>query len=83
MTENKRYKVAVYDEKAINGYCVLDFENPSQTARLKYKNVYISSKAGCNIVCDLLNEKDNKIKELQQLVEDMSDYIEKLGGWED
>lgn len=55
MTENKRYKVAIYDEKAISGYCVLDLENPSRTARLKYKNVYIGTEDGCNIVCDLLN----------------------------
>lgn len=34
-------------------------------------------------IINLLNEKDNKIKELQQLIENMSDYIEKLGGWED
>lgn len=35
------------------------------------------------LVRDIMNEQDTKIKELQQLVEDMSDYIEKLGGWED
>ena len=34
-------------------------------------------------VCDKLNEQDEQIKELQQLIEDMDDYIEKLGGWED
>ena len=26
---------------------------------------------------------EEQIKELQQLIEDMDDYIEKLGGWED
>lgn len=35
------------------------------------------------ILVDRLNEQDIKIKELQQLIENMSDYIEKLGGWED
>ena len=29
---------------------------------------------------DLLNEQDERIKELQQLIEDMDNYIEKLGG---
>lgn len=66
MTENKRYKVAIYDEKAIRGYCVLDLENPLQTARLKYNNVFISTKEGCNIVCDLLNEQEERIKELEK-----------------
>ena len=35
------------------------------------------------LVRDIMNEQDTKIKELQQLVENMSDYIEKLRGWED
>jgi len=34
-------------------------------------------------VVNLLNEQDERIRELQQLIEDMDDYIEKLGGWED
>lgn len=34
-------------------------------------------------IVDLLNSKDREISELQQLIEDMDDYIEKLGGWED
>ena len=41
------------------------------------------SKDECKKVCELLNEQDKQIKELQQLIENMSDYIEKLGGWED
>lgn len=65
MTENKRYKVAIYDEKAISGYCVLDLEKPSQTARLKYNNVFIGTKEGCDIVCELLNEQEERIKELE------------------
>ena len=66
MSENKRYKVAIYDEKAIGGYCVLDLEKPSQTARLKYKNVFIGTKEGCDIVCVLLNEQEETIQELEQ-----------------
>lgn len=34
-------------------------------------------------IVDLLNSKDREISELQQLIEDMDDYIQKLGGWED
>lgn len=34
-------------------------------------------------IVDLLNSKDRRISELQQLIEDMDDYIKKLGGWED
>ena len=90
MTENKRYKVAIYDEKAISGYCVLDLSNPSQTARLKYKNVFISTECGCNIVCDLLNEKEERIKELEKekyrlnskvkrLIDELANCYEKLG----
>ena len=62
----KRYKVVIYDEKAIRGYCVLDLENPSQTARLKYNNVFISTKEGCNIVCDLLNELADENEQLKK-----------------
>lgn len=78
MTENKRYKVAIYDEKEISGYCVLDLENPSQTARLKYKNVYISTEYRCNIICDLLNKQDKWIKELKIENEAQSDAIDGL-----
>lgn len=33
-------------------------------------------------VVDLLIKQSEQIKELQQLIEDMDDYIEKLRGWE-
>ena len=64
----QRYKVEVYDENASGGYCVLDLSNPSQTARLRYNNVFIGTKEGCDIVCRLLNEKENDIERLSQHV---------------
>ena len=76
MTE-ERYKVAIYDEKAINGYCVLDLEKPSQTARLKYENVFISTKEGCNIVCELLNDQDGEIKKLQKIGQEIFEWDSK------
>jgi len=60
MTENKRYEVAIYDNKAISGYCVLDKNRPCHTCRLKYHNVFISTKEGCEIVADLLNNLNDK-----------------------
>lgn len=45
--------------------------------------VVIDSGTNARKICKLLNEQEERIRELQQLVEDMSDYIEKLGGWED
>ena len=65
MTENKRYEVAIYDDKAISGYCVLDKDQPCPTCRLKYHNVFISTKKGCEIVTDLLNELDSENKKLK------------------
>lgn len=35
------------------------------------------------LVRDIMNDQKEQIKELQQLIEDMDDYIEKIGGWED
>ena len=60
----KRYETALYDDKAIAGYCVLDKLNPSVTARLHYKNVFISTKEGCDIVTGLLNGKEWIINEM-------------------
>ena len=54
MTE-KRFKVAVYDENAINGFAVLDLHKPNISKRLKYENVYVGSKEGCEIVCKFGN----------------------------
>ena len=51
MIESKRFKVAVYDENAINGFAVLDLHKPNISKRLKYENVYIGSEEGCEIVC--------------------------------
>ena len=60
MTENKRYEVAIYDDKAIIGYCVLDKNRPCHTCKLKYYNVFISTEEGCEIVADLLNNLNDK-----------------------
>lgn len=76
MTE-KRYEVAVYDDKAINGYCVLDKNQPSFTARLGYKNVFISSEYGCEIVARLLNDKEHTINEMAKTIRIYDDgYID-------
>ena len=52
MTE-KRFTIAVYDDKAVNGFAVLDLQKPNNSKRLKYENVYIGSKVGCEIVCNV------------------------------
>lgn len=76
MTE-KRYEVAVYDDKAINGYCVLDKNQPYFTARLGYKNVFISSEYGCEIVARLLNDKEHTINEMAKTIRIYDDgYID-------
>lgn len=76
MTE-KRYEVAVYDDKAINGYCVLDKYQASFTARLGYKNVFISSEYGCEIVARLLNDKEHTINEMAKTIRIYDDgYID-------
>lgn len=65
MTEKKRFKVAVYDEKAINGFTVLDLHKPNSSKRLKYENVYIGSKVGCDIVCKFGNELADENEQLK------------------
>ena len=80
MTENKRYEVAIYDDKAINGYCVLDKDQPCPTCRLKYHNVFISTKEGCEIVTDLLNELNDENKELRILVDSLKQQNKKFKG---
>ena len=65
MTE-KRFTVAVYDENAINGFTVLDLEKPNSSKRLKYENVYIGSKVGCEIVCNFGNSLAEENKQLKQ-----------------
>ena len=65
MTE-KRFTVAVYDENAINGFTVLDLEKPNSSKRLKYENVYIGSKVGCEIVCNFGNSLAEENEQLKQ-----------------
>ena len=62
----KRFTVAVYDENAINGFTVLDLEKPNSSKRLKYENVYIGSKVGCEIVCNFGNSLTDENEELKQ-----------------
>ena len=62
----KRFTVAVYDENAINGFTVLDLEKPNSSKRLKYENVYIGSKVGCEIVCDFGNSLTYENEQLKQ-----------------
>lgn len=62
----KRFKVAVYDENAINGFAVLDLHKPNISKRLKYENVYIGSKEGCEIVCNFGNGLADENKQLKQ-----------------
>ena len=68
MTE-KRFKVAVYDDKAINGFAVLDLQKPNSSKRLKYENVYIGSKAGCEIVCNFGNNLAEENEQLYDLID--------------
>ena len=58
-------------------------ESKEKNAICIYNDLGVLPYSSAKAVCDLLNNQDNRIKELQQLIEDMSDYIEKLGGWED
>ena len=70
MTE-KRFTVVVYDENAINGFTVLDLEKPNSSKRLKYENVYIGSKVGCEIVCNFGNslaEENEKLKQRNEFL---------------
>ena len=62
----KRFKVAVYDDKAINGFAVLDLQKPNTSKRLQYENVYIGSKVGCEIVCNFGNSLAEDNEQLKQ-----------------
>ena len=64
MTE-KRFCVVVYDDKAINGFAVLDLQKPNSRLRLRYENVYIGSKQGCKIVCRFGNSLADENKQLK------------------
>lgn len=74
MTENKRFTMAVYDKNAINGFTVLDLEKPNSSKRLKYENVYIGSKVGCEIVCSFGN---SLVEEKEQLKQSFINLIDK------
>ena len=79
MTE-KRFKVAVYDDKAINGFAVLDLQKPNSSKRLEYENVYIGSKAGCEIVCNFGNslaEENEQLKNKIDVLEDDNETYHK------
>lgn len=80
MTE-KRFKVAVYDDKAINGFVVLDLQKPNSSKRLKYENVYIGSKVGCEIVCNFGNslaEENEQLKQYNTELINKIDFLERV-----
>ena len=58
-------------------------ESKEKNAICIYNDLGILLYSSAKAVCDKLNKQDEQIKELQQLIEIMDDYIEKLGGWED
>ena len=68
MITEKRFKVAVYDDKAINGFAVLDLQKPNSSKRLKYENVYIGSKVGCEIVCNFGNSLADENRQLKSTI---------------
>ena len=70
MTDNKRFKVAVYDDKAINGFTVLDLHKPNSSMRLEYENVYIGSKEGCEIVCKFGNNLADETEQLKHIIQE-------------
>lgn len=75
MITEKRFKVAVYDDKAINGFAVLDLQKPNSSKRLKYENVYIGSKVGCEIVCNFGNSLEDENEQLKQRIKQLEDNI--------
>ena len=77
MTE-KRFKVAVYDDNAIYGFAVLDLQKPNSSKRLKYENVYIGSKEGCEIVCNFGNSLAEENEKLKSYTGEMEDYLARL-----
>lgn len=79
MTE-KRFTVAVYDENAINGFTVLDLEKPNSSKRLKYENVYIGSKVGCEIVCNFGNSLAEENEQLKLLLREVEHELTTLTG---
>lgn len=93
MTE-KRFKVAVYDDKAINRFAVLDLQKPNSSKRLKYENVYIGSKEGCEIVCNFGNslaDENEQLKSILKIYHKVAncrnchyhDYDTLFGGYDD
>ena len=74
MTE-KRFTVAVYDENAINGFTVLDLEKPNSSKRLKYENVYIGSKVGCEIVCNFGNSLADENEQLKSTIKEVIELL--------
>lgn len=73
----KRFKVAVYDENAINGFAVLDLHKPNLSKRLKYENVYIGSKEGCEIVCNFGNGLADENEQLKSRIHYLERKIDK------
>lgn len=74
MTE-KRFCVVVYDDKAINGFAVLDLQKPNSRLRLRYENVYIGSKEGCEIVCRFGNSLADENEQLKSIVKEVIELL--------
>ena len=81
MTEKRYFKKEWEEEYYIFDSTHISEEKVNEESEYDY-NVFARAMQGDEVV-DKLNKQECNIKELQQLVEDMSDYIEKLGGWED
>ena len=75
MMTKKRFTVAVYDENAINGFTVLDLEKPNSSKRLKYENVYIGSKVGCEIVCNFGNSLAEENEQLKSTIKEVIELL--------
>ena len=62
----KQYELAIYEKDNFGGlhYCILDKKRPNSTYRLGYHTLLVGNKACCEIVVDLLNEKNEIIKTL-------------------
>lgn len=74
-----RYELAVYDENAVNGWCILDLHKPCHTCRLKYESVLIGNKTLCEIVLRTLNSLADENKKLEKQIEELLYQIGEVG----
>ena len=62
---NERFKISVYDDRAIYGFCIIDLDKPCHTCRLEYEIVFIANEYSCELVVGLLNKMNNDYQELK------------------